>query len=369
MDKTWTAADSQLLRELRTATGMDRATFARRNTLSVGQLTELEDGGKGRFYSDNIKAHTGRTLLTKLGHVPRVVEVDRMDAVTAAGPAPSPAPARVPAATPAPVIAAAAAPATAAVPAAPPVSTAPAAPAAAPASAQTAAPAPAAAPPATPASKAETPPEASARPLATDAPVPPVPEASSDRGNTWLGFVVVGLVVIGALVWLNRPQATKPAPAVATAAEPMAEGATVPASATASQESTDAASAQAANAPAPIAPVVPAIASAQESAMSAEAACPPAGGTPASFTPDRALKPASYVYFEAQQATVLCVTDANQRKSEVRLKAGERINVNGVAPFTVQAARWADVRVFFQGVRVPLEDPGMSAGALLLQAR
>ena len=99
MDKTWTAADSQLLRELRTATGMDRATFARRNTLSVGQLTELEDGGKGRFYSENIKAHTGRTLLTKLGHVQRVVEVDRMDAVTAAAPAPAPSPA--PAATPA----------------------------------------------------------------------------------------------------------------------------------------------------------------------------------------------------------------------------------------------------------------------------
>lgn len=306
MDKTWTAADAQLLRELRTATGMDRATFARRSTLSIGQLTELEEGGSGRFYTDSIKAHTGHTLLTKLGHVRRVVEADRMDAVTAPTPAPQ----------------AGAAPAALRQADAPESST-----------------------------------EAAPMPAA----------ASQERGNTWVGFVVVSLVVIGALAWLNRPAATKPAPAAAAAPEPMAEGATVPAAATASQEPTDAAPAPVS--PTPVSPVVAAAASTQETSAATEAPCPPAGGAPASFTPDRALKPSSYVYLEAQQATVVCVTDANQKKSAVRLKAGERINVNGAPPFTVQAERWADVRVFFQGVRVPLEDPGVNAGGLLLQAR
>ena len=84
MDKTWTDADAKLLKQLRTATGQDRANFARRCTISTGQLTELEEGGSGRFYSESIKNHTGRTLLAKLGHVRRVIEADRMAALQAA---------------------------------------------------------------------------------------------------------------------------------------------------------------------------------------------------------------------------------------------------------------------------------------------
>ncbi len=332
MDKTWTDADAKLLRDLRMATGVDRATFARRCTLSTGQLTELEEGGSGRFYSESIKNHTGRTLLAKLGHVRRVIEADRMDAPSvAASRPPSPSPAAAAAAagsaeSPAPAPELSAEPAFAA-----PVLRAP--------------------------GVRESVTDVSARPV--------VGEAPAERSKAWVGIVAVGVVVIGALAWFNRPQTTPPAAVPAAAPEPMAEAAAVPASAAASEAATPEPAPVAAAVPAP----TPAPAASAPQAKATDATCPPASGAPASFTPERALKPSSYVYFEAQQATLICVTDAAQKKSVVQLKAGERVNVNGTPPFTVQAARWGDVRMFFQGVRVPLEEPGMSAGAVVLQAR
>lgn len=68
MSLRWSDDDARLLTRLREQAGLDRVTFARRNTLSPAQLAELEDGGQGRFYNDRIKAHTGHTLLRKLGH-------------------------------------------------------------------------------------------------------------------------------------------------------------------------------------------------------------------------------------------------------------------------------------------------------------
>lgn len=68
MSLRWSDDDARLLTRLREQAGLDRATFARRNTLSPAQLAELEEGGQGRFYNDRIKAHTGHTLLRKLGH-------------------------------------------------------------------------------------------------------------------------------------------------------------------------------------------------------------------------------------------------------------------------------------------------------------
>ncbi len=365
MDKTWTDADAKLLRDLRMATGVDRATFARRCTISTGQLTELEEGGSGRFYSESIKNHTGRTLLAKLGHVRRVIEADRMDAPSVAAAAAATA-------------AASASQASASQASAPAPATASRAQATGPSAA-----APAAAPSTTPAASAgsqgssaavNAEPESAApvmrtpgaREPVTDVSARPVSgEAPAERSKAWVGIVAAGVVVIGALAWFNRPQTTSPAAVPAAAPEPMAEAAAVPASAVASGAATPEPAPAAVAAPAS----APAPAASATQAKAADAACPPANGTPASFTPDRALRPSSYVYFEAQQATLVCVTDATQKKSEVRLKAGERINVSGTPPFTVQAARWGDVRMFFQGVRVPLEDPGMSAGAVQLLAR
>ena len=173
MDTTWTAEDARLLRELRDASGIDPAAFARRCALSTGQLAELEKGGNGHFYSERIKAHTGRRLLAKLGHV---------------APTPAPAP------TPVPVLAASPAPAPAPVPSPTPTP--------APAQPDTMAVPPVSAPPAMP--KAPAPEEQASSNRATD---PPSNEsrsgAASSSGRTWAGSLVVACAVIGLLAWVK----------------------------------------------------------------------------------------------------------------------------------------------------------------------
>ena len=364
MEHTWTSGDAKLLRELRQAAGLDRAALARRCALSMGQLAELEDGGSKQFYSDRIKSHTGRAVLARLGHTP------------AAHP---PAAASTPdaASTPATASAPAAAPAHVAAP--PPISTPAAAPAAerapalvtdpqrlgqrdrmaAPAvSAQGAEP-PAA--PQLPAPLAEAKAPATTRTDPLDAPSPggpPPAGAANTGGRFWLGVLVVGVAVVGFLAWLSRPQSPGPVALPAAAPEALAETRQVRSAPSSAPAAADVSVVAAANAPA--AAALPG---------KAELKCPPAQGEPAVFTPDRALRDAGYIYIEAVHATVVCVTDALQKRSELILTEGERISSSGTPPFTLQAARWGDIRLFYQGVRVPLEDPALSAGTLVLQAR
>jgi hypothetical protein len=64
---------------LRTSAGLDRATLARRNMLSVLQVQQLEKGGESGFYNSDIKFSTGKKLLQFLGHTLQVevkVEVE-----------------------------------------------------------------------------------------------------------------------------------------------------------------------------------------------------------------------------------------------------------------------------------------------------
>lgn len=65
---SWRNEDGQLLRSLREEAGIDELVFARRNTVSVAQLRELELGGDSSFYNPAIKRSTGIKLLKKLGH-------------------------------------------------------------------------------------------------------------------------------------------------------------------------------------------------------------------------------------------------------------------------------------------------------------
>ncbi len=69
MRKTWTESDAQQLKALREQVGIPQAAFAKRHALSVAQVRELEGGKTGSYYSEDIKAHTGRRLLAALGYV------------------------------------------------------------------------------------------------------------------------------------------------------------------------------------------------------------------------------------------------------------------------------------------------------------
>jgi transcriptional regulator with XRE-family HTH domain len=64
----WTHEHGVLLESLRNRAGMDRATLARRNMLSVLQVEQLETGGDSGFYNADIKFSTGKKLLQFFGH-------------------------------------------------------------------------------------------------------------------------------------------------------------------------------------------------------------------------------------------------------------------------------------------------------------
>ena len=72
----WTHEHGVLLESLRKRAGMDRATLARRNMLSVLQVEQLETSGDSGFYNADIKFSTGKKLLQFFGHTLQIkVEV------------------------------------------------------------------------------------------------------------------------------------------------------------------------------------------------------------------------------------------------------------------------------------------------------
>jgi predicted transcriptional regulator len=66
MNELWTDEDALLLKQLREAIGLDPMGLALQNALSQAQIQQLENGGHTSFYSQAIKAQTGRRLLQKL---------------------------------------------------------------------------------------------------------------------------------------------------------------------------------------------------------------------------------------------------------------------------------------------------------------
>lgn len=87
---SWRSEDGQLLRSLREEAGIDELVFARRNTVSVAQLRELEMGGNSSFYNPAIKRSTGVKLLRRLGHELALPEpVDLTDAPSVQAPSPA----------------------------------------------------------------------------------------------------------------------------------------------------------------------------------------------------------------------------------------------------------------------------------------
>jgi len=291
--ESWTPDDGQLLRSLRERAGLDRGSFARACTISVAQLNELEQGGHGRFYNDRIKAHTGRNLLKKLGHVPVP---------------------RVP----------------------PPVET-----------------------PAPPSGDLAPPVEA----VPETAVEPPEPFEKSAEVQTseprmrspWplrAGIASAGIAALVVTLMAREPRAVAEAPR-SQASAPLEPPAWV-----------------ASTASVPPAPVIEATVSARQPAAAPSIAAPPPATTAAEarcdlpardqiaqYTPPNALRPSNYVYIEAGRDTSVCVVDAQDRQTVSIVKPGESASVYGTPPFTVQARQWADLRIFYQGVRVSLDTP------------
>ena len=98
----WQRSDGQLLKTLREQAGLDPIVLARMGTMTVQQLRGLEEGEGGAFYSPEIKAHMGRSLLAKLGHVaapviPEATVPEPLPVAAPVLPVPAPAPPTAPA--------------------------------------------------------------------------------------------------------------------------------------------------------------------------------------------------------------------------------------------------------------------------------
>lgn len=65
--RIWSQEDAQQLSALREAAGLDVSVLAKRHSLSIHQVRQLEEGGDDRFYSSAIKLQVGRKLLRALG--------------------------------------------------------------------------------------------------------------------------------------------------------------------------------------------------------------------------------------------------------------------------------------------------------------
>ena len=323
MPKTWTDADAQVLRSLREASRLSIEVMAKRHILSQGQVRELEGTDSGFFYSDEIKAYVGHRLLKAMGHV-------APDATRLPSSASSFEPTAIPVAAPA------------LAPTAPP-------------------------PVMAPASGLE---QTQSKPsLQDDAPVPGLPDirpstpaaegSSSLKPLLWLVLVVLlGFALSSAL----RGRST---PATAGDAQPPVQA--VPAVPEVKAPSATAADVSAA--PAALPQAAPqASAPLQASAVPEVQACiEPNAKALTPYVSATADKPSSYLFLESMGEVLVCIHDGQGRKHSLKLRSGESQNVQGVAPYTLQTADWARVRVFFQGAQVKAEAAQAREG-LLLQA-
>lgn len=346
MRKTWTESDAQRLRELRERAGAAQAAFAQRHALSVGQVRELEGGKTGSFYTEEIKAHTGRKLLAALGYIeppdtPAAADSMRLEQPE---PEPEPQPVSPPDVAQSELV-------------------------------QPGTPQPEPPTPADPGSGPE-PESSSPQPLAaaagTTMPQPaqgPALEATAaPKRRSLAPTLALALVVAGAAIWLMSNRAAPGAGAVSTITEPVAVAAPTsePAASEArASEASAPASAAAPPASAPAAAAAVATASASRLPAGCEA---PAAREPTAYQSPVADKPATYIYVESTRDAKVCVIDSQNRVRMVTLQAGESVNVGGNPPFTIRSTQWNDLKVFFQGLRVQLE-PGVPTDNIVILPR
>ncbi len=298
-DSIWLAEDGRLLKDLRTAAGLDIHEFSRTASISAAQLRQLEEGGNELFYSQSIKFQMGRKLLLKLGaDVVRVTEEPVAETPSLFGFSPSPV------ASP---------------------------------------------------SLEET---LSAAPT----PVLPTPEAPPQAWNQrWVPILSRLGVLLLAGVFGAQLLSTNNAPsreAVQTPA-PLASTPVVVNTTTAPTVAASNVVAQpegTATLPATTAVIPTPLAQATDPATSPGqlTACQWSEGPGNSFMPRGMEKPSTYVHLVANADANICVQDRNKKITQVNLKAGEKITVRGSAPWRIQSNQWGDLAVFFQGYRMPV---------------
>jgi hypothetical protein len=319
----WTSENGALLQQLRINAKMDIGTLAQRNMVSRSQVLQLEEGGDSSFYSPEIKYHVGKKLIGFFGHtlVPkRPVEVQVQ---TESADSNSQRELTNNSGTAQPALHAA------------------------------------------PSKQTEAEPATST----------PAPAKSSSPALKKIGLgalVVSGLSVLllgffngGSLdaepakpvnnQAVNQVVQADPAPAISS---PLAKPAEAPLAETAATSATPTAPPAAAtnNDAKPV--------TAQEPVAVKTAATPAATSDAAKkcswkdseieLQASSPKKAAEYVYMVASNDLFVCVMDGNERVAGVAMKKGESRSIYGAAPFKVQSADMAQLKVFFQGQPISL---------------
>lgn len=181
-----------------------------------------------------------------------------------------------------------------------------------------------------------------------------VPDASPRRTSLAIPLTVGAAVATLAVAWVvNSPRPTRISEASVTPAVAAEQPASAPADVV---EAT-------------LAAPTPAASSAGVAVAKLPAGCEPASTRePTRYQSPVADKPATYVYVESTQEARFCVFDSQNQARVAVLKAGEPFKLSGTAPFTVRSAQWADLKVFFQGLRVQLE-PGAATDNVVILPR
>lgn len=288
--RIWTTEDSQQLTSLREAAGLDIAILAKRHSLSIHQVRQLEEGGDDRFYSQAIKLQVGRKLLRSLGG--DLVELPEPEmSVAEALPSPVPEPAHA---------------------------------------------------------------SAVVRDATESTGVPKSPSrlwlplgGVALLALAWLGWqqsvqepslqkknpnVLAAVVPAKQAELAEKPPAGEGAPGGAASEVATPLQASPPAEASAEPT-----------------PAVEPTASVAASGPSGSCAF---GADPIRVSVFEPQKPGNYVYFEAQQAVQVCVKDAAQQTTVLDLPPGRGRTVRGTAPFEVVSERFDAVRIFYQGKMV-----------------
>ena len=296
----WNAEDSAHLKASREKAGIDAYSFARSASISLAQLKELESSAPSEdqlFYSEHIKRHVGRSLLARLG-------VEPLIRIQPQPPEPSPV---MEVAVVEPIVVYKDIPPKA------------------------------------------TPEESSMPSHWADRLFEKLPLADTTQGRVgWsLGLAVV---LAASLIWANG-QSNKP---TALPAQAVAQETPVPVLAAAPSPVPELAASEAA------ASVANALVVATTAPLQLEepTQCDwKFKSTSLVVVPSEPLKAGNYVHIAADKNTVVCVLDSQKKRTQITLKAGEKLSVSGAAPFLIYSPEFATSRIYFQGKRIYIPDP------------
>jgi hypothetical protein len=295
--RIWTVEDAQRLTTLREEAGLDVSILAKRHSLSIHHIRQLEEGGDDRFYSQAIKLQVGRKLLRSLGG----------DLVTLPEPADIDV-ATDPVVVPEPIHA-----------------------------------------------------SAVVRDATQSTGLPKSPSrlwvplgGLALVAMAWLGWQQAAHNA-------NSQKKTFDPVVEAPKAAPAPEAPAPQSVASAPVSQPDAASAVDTAAPQVVSPEpsTPALISQAAAATPVTNSVAPDASVQCNFGADpvrvsvfEPQKPGNYVYFEAQQPVKLCVRDAAKQTTWVELSAGRGRTIRGTAPVEVLSEQFAGVRIFYQGKMV-----------------